>query len=256
VKPENPDAAGSTYTPHMTFYVIAIHESRSGNMSYIDNVPKSSFFQAGRVDPFGLIATAYDVDLISQLKNVPGWAMTTKYDVTAKADASVEEALAKLSDRDFHAEKEHMLRDLLADRFKLQIHSEIRQSTIYELITTKRTAKLMTPVHGDSMSMASTCNPLFSREGLEIDSKGCSFSMLLGMMGQAMDATVIDHTGLSGMYAYHIKWGGSRLKLHEGEEYYPPILDAIREQLGLEVKKTQGPATFWVVNHIERPTPN
>ena len=162
-----------------------------------------------------------------------------------------------MSERDFQAEKNHMLRGLLADRFKLQIHSEIRQSTIYELVSTKRTAKLMTPVHGDSMSTAGTCNPRFSREGLEIDSKGCSFSMLVGMvLGQAMDATVIDHTGLSGMYAYNIKWGGSKLKLHDGEEYYPPILDAIREQLGLEVRKTQGPATFWVVDHIERPTPN
>lgn len=257
VKLENPDTAGSTYTPHMSFDVTAIHESRSGHSSYYDFPPKTSYFHAERVSPFGLIAAAYDVDLMSRLKNVPDWAMTTKYDVTAKSDPSAEEALAKLSDRDFQAEKNHMLRGLLADRFKLQIHSEIRQSTIYELVSTKRTAKLMTPFHGDSMSTAGTCNPRFSREGLEIDSKGCSFSMLVGMvLGQAMDATVIDHTGLSGMYAYNIKWGGSKLKLHDGEEYYPPILDAIREQLGLEVRKTQSPATFWVVDHIERPTPN
>ena len=91
-KPENPETAGSTYTPHMSFDVAAIHESRSGHMSYYDFPPKTSYFHAERVDPFGLIATAYDVDLMSRLKNVPGWAMATKYDVTAKSDPSTEEA--------------------------------------------------------------------------------------------------------------------------------------------------------------------
>jgi uncharacterized protein (TIGR03435 family) len=256
VTPENSDAAGSTYTPHMSFDVAAIHESRSGHMSYYDFPPKTSYFHAERVSPFGLIAAAYDVDLMSLLKNVPDWAMTTKYDVTAKSDPSAEEALAKLSDRDFQAEKEHMLRGLLADRFKLQIHSEIRQSTIYELVTTKRTASLMTPVHGDIARTVSTCDAHPSPKGTAVESKGCPLSILLNTLHQALDGDVVDHTGLSGMYAYHLGWGPSPQIQHEGQEYYPKILDAIREQLGLEVKKTQGPVTFWVVDHIERPTPN
>jgi uncharacterized protein (TIGR03435 family) len=41
-----------------------------------------------------------------------------------------------------------------------------------------------------------------------------------------------------------------------GEDAYPDILTAIHEQLGLEVKKTKGPTTIWVVDHIERPTAN
>lgn len=256
VKPLSSETAGSTYTPHMSFDVAAIHESHSGNYSYYDYPPKSSYFHGERIDAFGLILNAYNVDLMSRLKNVPGWAKETKFDVTAKSDASTDEALAKLSDRDFEAEKDHMLRGLLADRFKLQIHSEIRQTVVYELVATARTAKLMRPVHGDIARTVSTCDQLFPPKGVEIKSEGCPFTILLSTLSQALDGSVVDHTGLSGMYAFDLGWGPSPLIQHEGREYYPKIQDAIREQLGLEVKKTQGPATFWVVDHIERPTPN
>jgi uncharacterized protein (TIGR03435 family) len=256
VKLKNPDTAGSTYTPHMSFDVTAIHESRSGDFGSVNNAPKSSFYHVERVPLFALIMSAYGLKLKSLLKNAPDWTMTTEYDVTAKSDPSTDEVLATLSDRNFHAEKDHMLRGLLAERFKLQIHPEMRQSTIYELVATERTAKLMTPVHGDSADTVKTCAPRPSPKGVEIESKGCPFPIIVSILRQAMDATVVDHTGLSGMYAYHLGWTPSELLQQDGGEYYPKILDAIHEQLGLELRKTQGPATFWVVDHIERPTPN
>jgi uncharacterized protein (TIGR03435 family) len=59
------------------------------------------------------------------------------------------------------------------------------------------------------------------------------------------------------MYAYHLMmWSGSSRTLQDGEERYPDLVDALREQLGLELKKTKGPVTYWVVDHVERPTPN
>jgi len=244
--------AGSSYVPHMRFDVASIRESRGGNWSYYDNPPKTSYFHAERVDAFGLILNAYNVDMMSRVKNAPDWTMATKYDVTAKSDAPTEEAIAKLSDRDAAAEQNHMLQGLLADRFKLQIHSEVRQSTVYELVATPRMAKLMTPFHGDSAKTISSCALVPSKAGLEMDSKGCSSSMLLGYLKQALDADVVDHTGLSGMYVFHLMFGWQRPR--EGVDSYPPVQYAIREQLGLEVRKTQGSATFWVVDHIERPT--
>jgi len=64
---------------------------------------------------------------------------------------------------------------------------------------------------------------------------------------------VVDHTGLSGMYAYHLMWNWSTRPPQDDEERYPNIPDAVREQLGLELKETKGPVTFWVIDHIERP---
>lgn len=255
-RPETPGTEGSTYTPHMAFDLVSIHESREGNMSYIDNVPKTSFYHAERVSVWGLILGAYDLKVPNLLKNIPTWAMTTRFDVTAKSDPSTDEALANLSESNFYAEKRHMLQALLAERFKLQIHPETKLSTTYELVTTARTAKLMTPVQGDVAMTVSTCNQHFSKQGIEIESKGCPFTILLGTLRQASGTDVVDHTGLSGMYAYHLMWSLPEMPIRDGENRYPDIVDAAREQLGLEMKKTKGPVTFWIVDHIERPSPN
>jgi uncharacterized protein (TIGR03435 family) len=249
-----PVATVSTYTPHMTFDVVSIHESRGGTMSILQNPPKSTYFHAELDTPFALIVDAYDLESWSQLENLPEWAKTTRYDVTAKSDASADELLAKLSDKDSEAEQDHMLQELLKDRFKLRIHSEVRTSTIYELVSTQRTAKLMTPFHGDINQTLGSCSEVFSKTGLEIDSKGCPYFIFLSNLRQTLGATVVDHTGLSGNYAFHLMW--ARSMVPEGEDAYPDILTAIHEQLGLEVKKTKGPTTIWVVDHIERPTAN
>lgn len=255
-KPETPGAEKSTYTPHMAFDVVSIHESGEGNWSYIDNEPKNSFYYAQRVAPWGLILAAYNLHIANLLKNVPDWAMATKFDVTAKSDPSTDEALAKLSDSDAYAEKRHMLQGLLAERFKLQIHPETRVSTTYELVTTPRTAKLMTPVQGDLGKTVSTCGRHYSKKGMEVESTGCPFPILLSTIRQELGTNVLDHTGLSGAYAYHLMWSPSSVTLQDDEERYPYIVNAVREQLGLELKQTKGPVTFWVVDHIERPTPN
>ena len=256
--PAAPDAAESTYTPHMVFDVAAIHESREGNMSYIDNVPGNSFYQAGRVSVWGLILKAYDLKIPQRLESLPNWAMTTQFDLTAKSDTSTDEALAKLSKSDFLAEKRHMLQVLLAERFKLQIHPETRMSTTYELVTTGQTAKLMTPVNGDVFKTVSTCDSHVSRKGIEVQSKGCPFLTFLGYLQQTLGTSVVDHTGMSGMYAYHLMWSESPRtpQIENDEDRYPDIEDALHEQLGLELKKTKGPVTYWVVDHVERPTPN
>jgi len=258
VKSENPNTVGSTYTPHMTFDVVAIHESRGETLGYTNSQPKKTYFHAQMVTPFTLILYAYDLTSYDQLENAPEWAKTTNYDVTAKSDPSADEVLAKLSDKDSGAEQDHMLQVLLADRFKLRIHPVVKESTTYELLATSRTQKLMTPFHGDSTKTVSSCGLVFSKEGLEMNSKGCPYSTLLGYLSQSLGSTVVDHTGLSGMYVFDIKWGWA--KAPESVEGYPDILFAIPEQLGLVVKQDRGSRkgsdTVWVIDHIERPTPN
>jgi uncharacterized protein (TIGR03435 family) len=248
----------STYVPNMTFDVVSIRESRGENFGFMNIQPKKSYLHAELITPFTLILDAYDLTSYDQLENAPEWAKTTNYDVTGKSDLSADQALAKLSDKDSQAEQDHMLQVLLADRFKLRIHPKGKRATTYELFATSRTAKLMTPFHGDSDKTVSTCGIVPSKAGLEMNSKGCPYSTLLGYLSQALGSTVVDHTGLSGMYVFDIKWGWS--KVPEGEETYPNILFAIPQQLGLEVRQdkvsAKGSGTVWVVDHIERPTPN
>jgi uncharacterized protein (TIGR03435 family) len=258
-KPVTPDSAVSTYHPHLAFDVASIREYRAdGGMRYVDSMPHNSLYHGEGVAVGGLILGAYDLHLVNQLENLPHWGFETLYTINAKSDPSTDEALEKLSDSDALAEKRHMLQVLLAERFHLQIHPETRISNTYELLTTSRTAKLMTPVQGDVGKTISTCNMHFSRDkGIEVDSKGCPFYIFFNDLQQNLGTDVLDRTGMTGMYAYHLMWAPAQLPQGAAsEDRYPPLTVAVREQLGLELKPAKGPVTFWVVDHIERPTPN
>lgn len=252
----HPVAAQAAYVPHLAFDVASIRESGEGNVISIDNVPKSSLFLGRRVSVRSLLMTAYDVKIWKQLENLPEWAESIRLDVMAKSDAATDEALAKLKEDDFDAEKRHMLQQLLAERFHLQIHTETRQATTYELAATRRSLERMTPVEGSGSKTISTCNVRFSAKGREIDSAGCPLSIPLMYLRGELGAAVEDRTGLSGLYAFHLMWSGSSLRAQETEDRYPRLQDAVREQMGLELKPVKGPVTFWVVDHVERPTQN
>ena len=257
--PAKADSGASTYHSHLTFDVASIREYRSdGGMRYVDNMPHNSYFHGEGVSVFGLILGAYPLKLREQLENLPNWADHTLYTIDAKSDPATDEALEKLSDSDALAEKRHMLQVLLTERFHLQIHPETRISNTYELLTTSRTAKLMTPVQGDVGKTVNTCRMYFHRDkGAEVDSKGCPFDIFFIDLERNLGTDVLDRTGMTGMYAYHLMWWPARVPQDATSgDRYPPLTDAVREQLGLELKPTKGPITFWVVDHIERPTPN
>ena len=62
---------------------------------------------------------------------------------------------------------------------------------------------------------------------------------------------------MSGQYAYHLMWNPfAGTPQGEWQDAPPALPDALREQLGLRLKRTKGPVEALVVDHVERPTPN
>jgi uncharacterized protein (TIGR03435 family) len=248
--------SSKTYTPHLTFDVVSIREGRGEGMSYINDVPQTSMFTAGEVSIWGLIITAYDIKIGSLLQGLPKWAGDHKYDIQAKSDGATDKVLSKLSQNDFMAEKRHMLQLMLAERFHLRIHPETRLGTIYELNTTPKTAKLMTPFNGDELKFANDCIGQQSHKGVEIESRGCPFSEFVHYLKQNLGTDVIDHTGMKGMYAFHVAYSTGLQAASPDEESLPDVRVALREQMGLELKPTKAPVTYLIVDHVEPPTPN
>jgi uncharacterized protein (TIGR03435 family) len=87
----------------------------------------------GYVDPnttvVPLIAFAYQVQQPdTRLLGLPTWAMT-RYSVAAKAAAD----FPLLSDADNQEQVRLMVRQMLADRFRLQIHEETREETVLKM---------------------------------------------------------------------------------------------------------------------------
>ncbi len=72
----------------------------------------------------------------------------------------------------------------------------------------------------------------------------------------AMPLPVVDQTGLSGLYDFTLTW------IHDpsGDEAISDnianILDALKKQLGLELKRSHAPISILIVDHVERPSEN
>jgi uncharacterized protein (TIGR03435 family) len=173
-----------------------------------------------------------------------------------------------------------MLRALLADRFGLALHNEIREDRIYELILDRDDGTL-----GPELKPSTAeCRGPFQPVDREAQQPTCPFILSPGPAGPGLimsnfrmrdlamflslfpdvDAPVADRTGLTGRYDTHVRYQrgfafsatGAPVPLQVDETEIPTITRAIREQLGLRLERTRGPIEVLVVDRVERPSEN
>lgn len=68
----------------------------------------------------------------------------------------------------------------------------------------------------------------------------------------ALDAPVVDETGLSGTYDFNLQWSPDAAPGGD----LPALPTALQEQLGLRLERRRIMAEFFVVDRFERPTAN
>jgi len=88
-----------------------------------------SEFTATNVTLLELIRTAYGADDV-QISGAPAWLNSEKFNIDAKWDESVLDALRTLNQDQLARERKRMLQEFLADRFKLTLHREIQPSSV------------------------------------------------------------------------------------------------------------------------------
>ncbi|MFT4111913.1 TIGR03435 family protein [Silvibacterium sp.] len=244
------------YKPHLAFDVVSIHEVKNPTSRGINNVPGTGVWTGQAVSLWGLLVTAYDIKIGALIVGVPKWAANLTYDIEAQSDASTDRTLSQLNRDDFEAEKRYMLQRMLADRFHLKAHFEDRTGTTYELLASPETAKLMRPIAKDKVNPGNNCYPRVSRSGEEYQSSGCPFDLLIHQLKQDLGTEVLDRTGITGFYAYRLTYTTRQSASPDASERFPYVTDALREQLGLELKRTRGPVKTLVIDHADPPTPN
>jgi uncharacterized protein (TIGR03435 family) len=179
------------------------------------------------------------------------------FDIQAKIDPAVYEKMKTLSRDQFHQQFEQMIRQLLADRFKLAVHPETRQLPVYALVVAQNGPKLQPAKDPDAGTSLS------SRRG-QLTAKGVSSAQLAEKFTRSLSdelgRIVIDKTGLTGRYDLTLKWtpdiGPAPLLNGEPDTSAPSIFTAIQEQLGLKFESTKGPVPVLVVDHAELPSEN
>jgi bla regulator protein blaR1 len=212
-------------------------------------------FIANGVSMQTLIQLAYHVQ-DTQLVEAPNWLGSAKYDINAKLDKSEADQLQKVTEDERAALGQRMLQGLLADQFKLKLHEETRDLSVYELTVAEGGSKLQKGAERGFMNMGMG----------ELSSNGTPLELLTAQLSMRLGRTVVDKTGLAGNYAFTLRWtpnAEERARMQEKEliapdsgvsnSSAPPLLTAIQEQLGLTLKPQTDRVQVLVIDHIEQP---
>jgi uncharacterized protein (TIGR03435 family) len=263
-------AVTAAYTPTLMFDVASVRESKPDydagfTVSFV-NPAQSSLFHFTNVYGWQLVTAAYGIEDF-QLSGQPDWLKSTLYEVNARSDEAADEKLAKLTVAQGSLEKQHMLQELLADRFRLKAHWETQELPTLALVVAKGAPKLReakdTPPTADEIKQFGDhpVPALYQRgngsPGYEFVAHGAGIDSIVTILSMNLHKTVLDRTALTGKYDFVLRYGFRRKgNESDGTEEWPPLQEAIQDQLGLKVEPTKGPVQVLVIDHIERPSEN
>jgi uncharacterized protein (TIGR03435 family) len=141
-----------------------------------------------------------------------------------------------------------MLRTLLTERFKLEFHREPREMSYYALVPSKK---------GPKIELATTDGqgPNESNGGGRIVRRQLSMLMLATLIArfELRGATVLDETGLKGLYGVNLQWTpGADVNANPDGAAGPSLFTALQEQLGLRLEAKKGPVEVMVIDRAEK----
>jgi uncharacterized protein (TIGR03435 family) len=187
-----------------------------------------------------IIEQAYGIKKF-QLVGGPAWLTSERFDIEAKPAAPVTRDECNL-----------MVRELLAERFQLAIHKEVRQLPVYRLMVAKNGPKMRKVQPGAPLGIKT-----FSTTSGQLSTRGNSMAQLAGMLAITgeLENQVIDATGLEGSYEFTLEWapGPASPDANPG----PSLFTALQEQLGLRLEAGKGDVEVMVVDRVNKvPTGN
>jgi uncharacterized protein (TIGR03435 family) len=250
----------------MKFDVVSVRENKAVRYETgSTNPPHASYFVAKNLSAEFLTEWGYGLRRW-QILGAPDWFNTAAFYIEAKGDSANDERLASLSEEQASAEKVHMIRTLLEERFKLQTHWETRQQPVYALVVAKGGAKLLrggsSPVSASEAAIFGdeTVRPIrqnWESSGMEFFAHECSMDWFAHILSGQMGMEVVNHTGLSGTYDFKVKYNGAQPDDRpEDPSKWPPLVFAVEDQLGLKLEHARGDVKVLVIDHVERPTEN
>jgi len=197
-------------------------------------------FRANATDLKFLVEWAYGIQP-SQHSGGPSWIETDRYDIVAKAEGNPTDDQIKL-----------MVQTLLADRFQLKAHHEMKKAPVYVITVGKTAPKLFPPK--DEEVHAIRIVPQMGQDqkinSFHIVATRFSLRQLTDTFARQMGRVMVNQTGLDGDFDFTMD-----LTPDDGR---PNPLDpsllitAMRDQLGLTVTAQNAPVDFLVIDSAEK----
>jgi bla regulator protein blaR1 len=208
-----------------------------------------------------LITWAYNVHS-DHVFEKPGWLDKVHYDVVASAPEDRGPAAPVAPGQPTWLQR--AMQALLAERFKLSLHKEMRELPMYVLVVGKDGPKFQLTPPPESMGQ----NPFRVPGPGRLIGTQVSAAMLAYVLGNQLGHTVEDQTRLTGVFDFKLEWqpdppAGRMDMPAAGLEGAPvgsggsSIFAAIQEQLGLKLEARKGKIDVLVIDRIENsPTEN
>jgi uncharacterized protein (TIGR03435 family) len=251
-----------------SFEVASIKDNKSGTDRVYMNVLPGGRFVATNVTLGILVSGAFggDVPLPPNRVVLPAaWADSTsapRFDIEAKTSRD-------LKGQEFLA----AVRQLLADRFKLVVHHEMRELPIYTLVMDRADRGpgprlKRSEVDCTDPGERGAKNPDGTAKcGLRGRAGSASGRQTIPVLANLFTNIVSDHrpvedrTGLQGTYEFQIDWklevaGSADSPSGPFDANAVSIFTAVREQLGLRLEPGKQQLDVLVVDRVEHPTEN
>ena len=255
------------------FEVASIKSNASGALRVSIQASPGGRFTAINAPVRALIRHAYQLQDF-ELTGGPKWLDSERFDIVARADGEPPAAQIRL-----------MLRALLAERFKLQLHSQTRELPLYALVMARRDGKTgaglrrtesdcagtaplqdvlgITPTSGPPDPDAA-CGFFGPGPGGSVKFRGVTIEVLARFLAPPVHRPVVDRTGLTGYFDADLEVTAEfgppppppGVADRVDRASLPSIFTAIQDRLGLKLEAQRGPVTVLVIDRLERTTPD
>lgn len=232
-----------------------------------------------------VIAVAYGLPFQTfgtpRISGGPEWVRSERFDIEARAESGALPAGLPSTERERRMRV--MLRNLLADRFKLSVHTDMREMPVYAVMVAKNGPKLepsslqekdcdalaeRPPASGPFRVEDLPCHRIAGGQGRGLHANAATISDIALFVANWADRPVVDRSGLTGLYRFETEGWVPMLapRLPPGVEPSPeqlamadpnrPTLFMVFDRLGLKLEAQKAPIEMYIIEHAERPTEN
>jgi uncharacterized protein (TIGR03435 family) len=245
---------GQAPTPRapLAFDVVSVKPNTSGEQGGTSRAQPGRY-QGINVTLKRVIGLAYRP--VQEFTGGPDWIDTAHFDIEARTDGNPSQE-----------QMFEMLRSLLADRFKLVVHKETKDSPVYALGLARRDGRL-----GPRLRRAETecAAPGSAPQSSPAPERRCGFRLGNGALsGQGttmarlagelsfVGRQVVDRTSLTGAFDVDLEWTPDSSGAAPSPNAEASIFTAIQEQLGLKLEPSIASLDVVVIDSAERPVEN
>lgn len=230
-----------------SFEAADVKVNKSGEIRMAVDFQGGGRFTARNVPMKVLIALAYHVRP-EALQEGPRWLESERFDIVAKAPQTGPPDDIR-----------RMLQTLLAERFKLAVHTEQRIMPAYGLVAAKGGPKLQ-PSESAVLS-EQRCGPGGGTPGQKhVVCRHMTMALLADTLQEIasrdLDVPVVDETGLRGAFDFKLDWTPAVRPTDDTPPTDPlpgpTLFEAVETQLGLRLESRRLPLPVIVIDSVER----